>query len=151
VGLSITGAAHLETPASLLAAVKAKVKQHAGLTDPLVVVLDVNSPMPDPDDIAAMLCGPAVTATAGPAGTTITRDHRKGLWPGQSFPKPAALLILQGVIPGLEHQASADLWLPVGSPTPLLPGPWTTPTLGPDGQPTTPTAAATPIRQVLDT
>jgi hypothetical protein len=151
VGLSITGTAHLETPASLLASVKAKVKQHSGLADPLIVVLDVSSPMPDPDDIAAMLFGPAVTATAGSAGTTVTRDHGKGLWPGQSSPKPAALLILQGVIPGLEHQASADLWLPAGSPSPLLPGPWTTRTLGPDGQPTAPTAAATPIQQVLGT
>lgn len=148
IGLSITGAAHLETPAALLASVKAKVRQHSGLTDPLVVVLDVSSPMPDPDDVAAMLFGPAQAAAAGPTGTSITRDTSKGLWAGQVPPKPAALLILRGVTPGMEN-ASAELWLPPGTPSPLLPGPWTTRSLGPDGQPTAPAAAATPIQQVL--
>lgn len=148
IALSNAGAAHLETPAALLASVKVKVRQHRGLSDSLIVVLDVTSPMPDPDGIATMLFGPVQNVAAGPTGTILTRDAGKGLWAGQGPPKPAALLILRGVTPGMEN-TSAELWLPPGTPSPLLPGPWSTRSLGPDGQPTAPTAAATPIQQVL--
>jgi len=45
VGLRSAGAAHLETFEGLQAAVRGKLRQHAGLADPLVVVLDLSSPI----------------------------------------------------------------------------------------------------------
>ncbi len=148
VGVSISGALHLETAETLRSSVRAKVSQHVGLLDPLVVVFDVSSPMPDDDDIAAMLYGPA-TATAGPSGISASRDRSRGLWSEQPSPQPVAVLALQGVTLGQEHHAAAELWLPPGSSSPLLPGPWTTRTLGLDGLPTPPLAAATSIADVL--
>ncbi len=148
VGVSISGAVHLESAEALRSSVRVKVSQHAGLGDPLVVVFDVSSPMPDDDEIAAMLYGPA-TVTAGPSGISVSRDRSRGLWPEQPPPQPVAVLVLQGVTLGQEHHAAAELWLPPGSSSPLLPGPWTTRTLGLDGLPTPPMAAATSIAGVL--
>jgi len=148
VGVSISGAVHLESAEALRSSVRAKVSQHAGLVDPLVVVFDVSSPMPADDEIAAMLYGPA-TATAGPSGISVSRDRSRGLWPGQPPPQPVAVLILKGVTLGQEHHAAAELWLPPGSSSPLLPGPWTTRTLGLGGLPTPPLVAATSIAGVL--
>ena len=48
----------------------------------------------------------------------------------------AAVLILRGIWLGC-HDATAELWLPPGTISPLLPGPWTVRTIGPDGQPHT--------------
>jgi hypothetical protein len=146
--VSISGAVHLESAEALRSSVRVKVSQHAGLVDPLVVGFDVSSPMPDDDEIAAMLYGPA-TVTAGPSGISVSRDRSRGLWPEQPPPQPVAVLVLQGVTLGQEHHAAAELWLPPGSSSPLLPGPWTTRTLGLDGLPTPPMAAATSIAGVL--
>jgi hypothetical protein len=74
VGTRFAGEAHLETFESLQASVPDKLKQHAGLVDLLVVVLDLSSPIIEARDIAAMLYG-RMTATmptrdAAPAAST---------------------------------------------------------------------------------
>ena len=66
------------------------------------------------------------------------RDRAKGIWPEplRQPARPAAVLILRGIWLGC-HDATAQLWLPPGTSSPLLPWPWTVRTIGPDGQPDT--------------
>jgi hypothetical protein len=146
IGLRSAGAAHLETSEGLQTAVRGKLKQHAGLADPLVVVLDLSSPITEDREIAAMLYGPMTTTMLDPSTPLTTRRERnKGIWPDPvpQPPRPAAVLILRGIWLGLEG-TTAELWLPPGTASPLLPGPWTVRTLGPDGHPATVESADTP-------
>jgi len=139
VGVRSAGEAHIETADSLERGVRDKLKQHAGLADPLVVVLDLSSPIADDLQISAMLYGP-VTATMLTPMTVLsaTRDRKRGIWPVPlSQPtRPAAVLVLRGIWLA-SHAATAELWLPPGATSPLLPGPWDVRTLGPDQQPVT--------------
>ena len=131
VGLRSAGEAHLETFEGLQAAVRGKLKQHAGLADPLIVVLDLSSPITEDRDIAAMLYGRTTTTMLGPATpATTTRNRQEGIWPDPmpQPPRPAAVLILRGIWLGSEG-ATAELWLPPCSASPLLPGPWAVKTL----------------------
>jgi hypothetical protein len=131
VGLRSAGAAHLETFKGLQAAVRGKLKQHAGLADPLVVVLDLSSPITEDRDIAAMLYGRTTTTMLGPSTpVTTARNRQEGIWPDPvpQPPRPAAVLILRGIWLGSEG-ATAELWLPPGTASPLLSGPWTEKTL----------------------
>ena len=140
------GAAHLETFEGLQAAVRGKLRQHAGLADPLVVVLDLSSPIIEDRDIAAMLYGRTATTMLDPSTpVTTTRNRAEGIWPDPvpRPPRPAAVLILRGIWLGSEG-ATAELWLPPGIASPLLPGPWQVRTLGPDDQPTTVEPASIP-------
>ncbi len=146
VGLRFAGAAHLETIEGLQAAVRGKLRQHAGLADPLVVVLDLSSPIIEDRDIAAMLYGRTVTTMLDPSTPLITtRDRAEGIWPDPvpQPPRPAGVLILRGIWLGSEG-ATAELWLPPGIASPLLPGPWQVRTLGPDDQPATVQPAGIP-------
>jgi hypothetical protein len=139
VGISSAGEAHLETSAGLQAAVRGKLKQHAGLGDPLVIVLDLSSPIIEDRDIAGMLYGRTVTTMLDPSTPVTTiRDRTEGIWPDPvpRPPRPAAVLILHGIWLGSEG-ATAELWLPPGISSPLLLGPWRVRTLGPDDQPVT--------------
>jgi hypothetical protein len=153
IGSRSAGEAHLATFEGLQAAVRNKLRQHAGLTDPLVVVLDLSSPIVADRDIAAMLYGPTTTALLDPdtPGPT-TRNRAEGLWPDPAPlpPRPAAVLILSGIWLG-SHEATAELWLPPGRPSPLLPGPWTAVTLGPDRNLITAEPAQTRVSDVLGT
>jgi hypothetical protein len=145
VGLRFAGEAHLETLDGLRAAVRDKLRQHAGLADPLVV-LDLSSPVIEDRDIAAMLYGRAATTMLDPSTqVTTTRDRAEGIWPDQVSrpPRPAAMLILRGIWLGPE-EATAGLWLPPGIASPLLPGPWQVQTPGPDDQATTVEPAGIP-------
>lgn len=137
VGLRSAGAAHLESFESLQAAVRDKLRQHAGLADPLVVVLDLSSPVTDDRDIAAMLYGRTATTMLDPSTPlTTARDRAEGIWPDPvpRPPRPAAALVLRGIWLGSEG-ATAELWLPPGAASPLLPGSWQVRTLGSDDQP----------------
>jgi hypothetical protein len=122
VGIHSAGEAHIETADNLEKAVRDKLRQHAGLTDPLVVVLDLSSPIADDIEVTGMLYGPS---------TTTARDRSKGIWPDplKQPPRPAAVLIVRGVWLGA-HEASAEFWLPPGVASPLLPGPWDVRALG---------------------
>lgn len=136
VGLRSAGAAHLETFGGLQAAIRGKLRQHAGLADPLVVVLDLSSPIIEDRDIAAMLYGRTVTTMPDPSvPATTTRDRAEGIWPDPvpRPPRPGAVLILRGIWLGSEG-ATAELWLPPGIASPLLPGLWRVRTLDPDDQ-----------------
>jgi hypothetical protein len=131
VGLRSAGAAHLETFEGLQATVRGKLKQHAGLADPLIVVLDLSSPITEDRDIAAMLYGRTTTTMLGPSTpVTTTHNRQEGIWPDPvpQPPRPAAVLILRGIWLG-SPGATAELWLPPGTASPLLPGPWTVKTL----------------------
>jgi len=104
-----------------------------------VVVLDLSSPIIEDRDIAAMLYGRTVTTMLDPSTpVTTTRDRAEGIWPDPvpRPPRPAAVLILRGIWLGSEG-ATAELWLPAGLASPLLPGSWQVRTLGPDDQPAT--------------
>lgn len=139
VGTRFGGAAHIETADNLEATIRKKVKQHAGLTEPLVVVLDLSSPIADDLQVAASLYGPATATMLTPATVlTTTRDRTQGIWPEpvRQPARPAAVLILRGIWLG-SHRALAELWLPPGATSPLLPGPWDVRTVGADQQPVT--------------
>jgi hypothetical protein len=139
VGVRSAGEAHLETAESLEAAVRDKLKQHAGLADPLVVVLDLSSPITEDREIAAMLYGRMTTTMLNPStAVATTRDRQEGIWPDPvpRPPRPAAVLILRGIWLGSEG-ATAELWVPPGTASPLLSGPWSLRTLGPGDQPAT--------------
>lgn len=110
-----------------------------------MIVLDLSSPLIDDSQIAATLYGPAAATMLDPDTVlSVTRDRTKGIWPQPlpQPPRPAAVLVLRGIWLA-SHQATADLWLPPGTGSPMLPGPWNIRTLGPDQQTVT-TQAATP-------
>lgn len=128
VGVRGAGEVHIENPASMETAVRDKLKQHAGLTDPLVLVLDLSSPIIDNREIAAMLYGPVTTTMLDPMTVLGSkRDRRKGIWRGllKQPPRPAAVLILRGIWLDCGG-ATADLWVPPELDSPVLPGPWNT-------------------------
>jgi len=136
VGLRSAGQAHIETAEGMEEAVRSKLRQHAGLADPLVLVLDLSSPIIGDREIAAMLYGPVTTTMLDPVTVlSAERDRTKGIWPepARQPTRPAAVLILRGVWLGC-HEATAELWLPPGTSSPLLPGPWAVRTVAPDGQ-----------------
>jgi hypothetical protein len=140
IGLRSAGAAHLETFEGPQAAVRDKLMQHAGLADPLIVVLDLSSPIIEECDITAMLYGRTATTMLNPSTpVTTTRDRAEGIWPDPVPlpPRPAGVLILRGVWLGSEG-ATAELWLPPGLASPLLPGSWRVRTHGPDDGTTSP-------------
>jgi hypothetical protein len=136
VGLRSAGEVHIENSEGLEAAVRNKLKQHAGLAEPLVLVLDLSSPIIDDREIAAMLFGPVITTMLDPVTVIASeRDRKKGIWPDpvKLPPRPAAVLILRGIWLDC-REVTADLWLPPGVTSPILPGPWAIRTLGPDGR-----------------
>jgi hypothetical protein len=67
IGNRTAGDVHLEIFESLKKSVRGKLRQHDGLTDPLVVVLDLSSPITDDREIAAMLYGRVTTTMLGPS------------------------------------------------------------------------------------
>jgi hypothetical protein len=86
-----------------------------------------------------VLYGPVTTTMLSPLTVLSSeRDRTKGIWPGssQQQARPTAVLILRGIWFGC-HNATAEVWLPPGTSSPLLPGPWIVRTLGPGGQITT--------------
>ena len=102
-------------------------------------MLDLSSPIIGDREIAAVLYGPVITTMLNPVTVLGSeRDRAKGIWPEplRQPARPAAVLILRGIWLGC-HDATAELWLPPGTISPLLPGPWTVRTIGPDGQPHT--------------
>lgn len=136
IGLRSAGAAHIETFEGMEEAVRGKLRQHSGLADPLVLVLDLSSPIIGDREIAAMLYGPVTTTMLDPVTVLAAERHRtKGIWPEplRQPIRPAAVLVLRGIWLGC-FQATAELWLPPGQSSPLLPGPWFARTVGPDGQ-----------------
>ncbi len=135
IGIRSAGEAHLVTFEDLQGAVRQKLKQHAGLADPLIVVLDLSSPILEDHDIASMLYGRTTTTMADPTTPLATiRQRHEGIWPDPvpQPPRPAAVLTLRGIWLG-SVGATAELWLPPDTTSPLLPGPWSIRTLGPDG------------------
>jgi hypothetical protein len=74
VGSRSAGQAHIETHEALEAAVRNKLRQHTGLTDLLVLVLDLSSPIIGYREIAAMLYGPTITTMLDP--DTMLRTER---------------------------------------------------------------------------
>lgn len=137
IGLRSAGEAHIATFEDLQAAIRQKLKQHAGLKDLLVVVLDLSSPIPEDQDVAAALYGRTITTMAYPATPLATiRNRQEGIWsePVPQQQRPAAVLILRGIWLGSAH-ATAELWLPPDTASPLLPGPWSVRTLGADSFP----------------
>jgi hypothetical protein len=81
-----------------------------------------------------VLYGPVTTTMLDPVTVLgAGRDRAKGIWPEplRQPARPAAVLILRGIWLGC-HDANAELWLPPGASSPLLPGPWTARTIGPD-------------------
>ena len=136
IGLRSAGQAHIETSEGMEEAVRGKLRQHSGLADPLVLVLDLSSPIIGDREIAAMLYGPVTTTMLGPVTVLAAeRDRTKGIWPEPLTQpiRPAAVLILRGIWLGC-HQATAELLLPPGQSSPLLPGPWIARTIDPHGQ-----------------
>ncbi len=132
VGLRGAGEVHIEDAESLEAAVREKLKQHSGLSNPLVLVLDLSSPIIDDREIAAMFYGPVTTTMLDPATVTASaRDRSQGIWaePLRQPPRPAAVLILRGIWLNC-RSATAELWLPPGVDSPVVPGPWDARTLG---------------------
>src|SRR5260221_3216130 len=87
----------------------------------------------------------ATTMLTPSAPVTPTRAQGGGIWPDRvpRPPRPAGVLILRGIWLGSEG-ATAELWLPPGIASPLLPGPWRVRTLGSDNQPAAGEPAALP-------
>jgi hypothetical protein len=142
IGIRIVGELHIADGSDVEAAIERKLSQHKGLTDPLVIVLDLSAAVIDDSEIAGALYG-LVT----PVGS---RNRSKGAWPdplGQS-PRPAAVLTLRGVWPAWQ-EATADLWLPPGATSPVVSGPWSIRTLGQDGQSVITQAATQPAADSL--
>jgi hypothetical protein len=151
IGLRTAGAAHIENADAIETTIRRKLSQHTGLTDPLVIVLDLSSPVIDDSEIAAMLYGPVTMTMLDPATVlSVTRDRTKGIWP-QSLTqpsRPAAVLVLRGVWLA-SREATADLWLPPGTDSTVLPGPWTIRTLSQDQQSVITQAATRPAAEYL--
>ena len=102
----------------------------------LVDVVATIEPIIDDREIATMLYGPVTTTMLDPVTPlSAKQDRTKGVWPEppREPARPAAVLILRGIWLGC-HEATAELWLPPGASSPLMPGPWTVRTTGPDGQ-----------------
>jgi hypothetical protein len=102
-------------------------------------VLDLSSPIIGDREVAAVLYGPVTTTMLDPVTVLgAERERTRGIWPEplRQPTRPAAVLILRGIWLGC-RDATAELWLPPGKSSPLLPGPWTVRTIGPDGQPDT--------------
>lgn len=122
VGFRSAGEAHIETAEGLEQAVRTKLRQHTGLRDPLVLVLDLSSPITGDREIAAVLYGPVTTTMLNPVTVLgAERDRAKGTWPEplRQQARPAAVLILRGIWLGC-HDATAGLWLPPGTISPLV-------------------------------
>ena len=84
----VPGAVHIEDAEAIETTIRRKLSQHAGLTDPLVIVLDLSSPLIDDSQIAATLYGPAEATMFDPDTVlSVTRDRTKGIWP-QPLPQP---------------------------------------------------------------
>jgi hypothetical protein len=151
IGIRAAGEVHMATPKLLQQAVDGKLKQHRGLKEPLVIVLDLSSPIISEDEIVAALYGPMLRfdETDGVPGTR--RDRRQGIWPEAPMPspRPAAVLILRGIWNAV-REATAELWLPVGADSPLVPGPWSVRTLGSDEQPLLVAPATKTVADCLD-
>lgn len=137
VGLRSGVWAHLVSFDGLQAAVRGKLSEHAGLADPLVVVLDLSSTTTGNREIAEMLYGRTTTLGTLDLDTpgAMVRDRPEGIWPDPvpRPPRPAAVVILRGIWLAA-RAATAELWLPPGFESPLIPGPWSLWTLGPDDQ-----------------
>ena len=100
-----------------------------------------------------MLYGRATTARLDMDTPGLRPKTRGGgIWsdPTSLPARPAAVLILTGIWFG-SYEATAELWLPPNTPSPLLPGPWTVITLGPDGNPVIAEAAQIAVSDVLET
>ena len=111
------------------------------------MVLDLGSPIIEHRDITAMLYGRTATTMLNPfIPVTTTRARAEGIWPDPvpQPPRPTGVLILRGIWLGSEG-AMAELWLPPGLASPLLPGSWRVRTLGPDDQPATVDPAGVPL------
>ena len=136
IGVRLAGEAHVAAPDVLQQAVRDKLRQHDGLTAPLVVVLDLSSPIVDDDEIVAELYGPMARSVGSDGVPILTRDRSKGIWPEppMALPRLAAVLILRGVELRV-REATAKLWLPPGADSPIAPGPWSVRTIRPDGRP----------------
>jgi hypothetical protein len=142
IGIRSAGELHIANVGDVEAAIERKLSQHKGLADPLVIVLDLSAAVIDDSEIGTALYGPVTPARS--------RDRKKGTWPEPiSQPhRPAAVLILRGVWPAW-HEATADLWLPPGASSPVLPVPWCIRTLGQDQQPVVTQAATQPAADYL--
>lgn len=142
VGIRTAGEANIANAGDVEKAIDRKLSQHKGLTDPLVVVLDLSAAVIDDSEVAAALYGP-VTPSGG-------RNQNKGTWaePVSQPPRPAAILTLRGIWPSWQ-ETTADLWLPPGASSPVLPGPWNVRALGQNQQPVTTQAAAQPAADYL--
>ena len=140
VGIRTAGEANIANAEDVETAIDRKLSQHKGLADPLVVVLDLSAAVIDDFEVAAALYGPATTSG----------DRNKGTWaePISQPPRPAAVLTLRGIWPSWQ-KATADLWLPPGASSPVLPGPWSFRTLGQDHQQVTTQAALQPAADYL--
>jgi hypothetical protein len=142
VGIRTAGEANIANAGDVETAIDRKLSQHKGLADPLVVVLDLSAAVIDDSEVAAALYGPAATSGG--------RNRNKGTWaePVSQPPRPAAVLTLRGIWPSWQ-KATADLWLPPGASSPVLPGPWSFRTLGQDQQQVTIQAALQPAGDYL--
>ena len=79
VGLRSAGEAHIETAEGLEQAVRTKLRQHTGLRDPLVLVLDLSSPIIGDREIAAVLYGPVTTTMLNPVTVCRSNIELRGL------------------------------------------------------------------------
>jgi hypothetical protein len=142
IGIRTAGELRIADDGDIEAAIDRKLGQHKGLTDSLVIVLDLSAAVIDNAEIAAALYGPVT-----PAGS---RDRKKAIWPEalREPPRPAAVLTLRGIWPAW-HEASADLWLPPSATSPVAPGPWSIQTLGQDQQSVITQAATRPAADSL--
>lgn len=142
IGIRAAGELHIANPGDVEAAIDRKLSQHKGVTEPLVIVLDLSAAVIDDSEIAVALYGPVTPA--------LSRDRKKGTWPEpvSQPPRPAAVLTLRGIWPAWQ-EANADLWLPPGASSPVLPGPWSIRTLGQDQQPVITRVATQPAADYL--
>lgn len=117
VGTSVIGLIPTKSVEALRHAIQGKVRQHRGLTDDLVVVLDMSGMLMHQSEI--------IWALYGKPG-----EHG-ALWTGAPGERPAAVLVLEEVHPFFEHETTtATLWLPPGRPSPIRTGPWRVATSG---------------------
>lgn len=151
VGVRLAGEAHIAGPDALQQAVRNKLRQHRELTEPLVVVLDLSSPVIFEDEIVAALYGPIVRTVESDGVPDLVRDGAKGIWPDPpaASPRPSAVMILRGIWMG-GREAAAELWVPPGANSPIAPGPWSVRAIRSDGRPGLVAAAAVTITDCLD-
>ena len=116
IGLGTAGEAHIENAEAVETTIRRKLSQHTGLTDPLVIVLDLSLPIIDDSEIAAMLYGPVAMTMLNPATVlSVARDRAKGIWPQplKQPPRPA-----RGTVPRLRLRLCS--WNASHGPTPNL-------------------------------